>query len=283
MHGSRAVPRDRSGARHGQPLHADRSGARDGRLREARRVPARAGPEGRRSRPLRRRVPGVRGRQQHGLPGRDRDPGGDGAQRRALRLVQQPAGLHLSELHLLRRHAGADPEVRAQPARRQDHRHDVADRVGRRLRRRGQHEDLRPARRRRLPHQRPEDVGVDRQRDRRRRAVREDRPRRGRQGRDRLHRRAQEVPGLEGAADRHAWACPSRCAPTSSSSTTSSCRWKTAWARKARASRSSCAPCSRAAWAWPARRWASRARASRKPCATPTSARCAASRSAVSR
>ena len=90
-------------------------------------------------------------------------------------LVQQPAGLHLPELHLLRRHAGADQEVRAEPDRRQDHRHDVAHRVGRRLRCRRQHEDLRAARRRRLPHQRPEDVGVDRQRDRCRHAVREDR------------------------------------------------------------------------------------------------------------
>ena len=176
-------------------------------------------------------------------------------------LVQQPAGLHLPELHLLRRHAGADQEVRAQPDRRQDDRHDVSDRVGRRLRRRRQHEDLRasatatstasPARRcgPRWP-TRPTSAFCS-PRPTATRAPRASPP---------SSSQPKKYPGLEGAADRLPGPVEVACAPTSSSSTTSWCRWKTGWARRARASRSSCARCSRAAWRRRPRRWASRAR-----------------------
>src|SRR5438128_12286167 len=54
------------------------------------------------------------------------------------------------------------------------------------------------------PHHRREDVRVDRERDRRGRAVREDRQRRWIPRPHRLHRRTEEVSGLEGTADRHA-------------------------------------------------------------------------------
>lgn len=101
----------------------------------------------------------------------------DGPQRRSVCGAQQSAGLHVPQLHLLRRHFRADQEVRPEPAGRQDDRHDGVDGVGRRLRRCRCDEDLRAARWRRLSDQRPKDVRIDRERYRRRRAVCYNRPR----------------------------------------------------------------------------------------------------------
>jgi hypothetical protein len=151
--------------------------------------------------------------------------------RRALFFLQQPAGLHLPERHLLRRHAGADREVRPNLVAGKTIGMMSLTESGGGSDAEGNMKTFAQARRRCLPHQRPEDVGLDGQRDRCWRADGQDRPQRRRQGRHRLHRASQEVSRLEAQPD-PMLGLSKPCAPTCCSSTTSWCRWRTAWARK---------------------------------------------------